>query len=95
MNIYKEATRQKLRFNTPIGVIGVEDLWNLSLEQLNDLAKRYRKESTAYQNDDFLNPTPETRTSKTIKLRFNIVLNILKTKQKESAYSPSAEGSTR
>ena len=35
MNIFEQATRAKLRFSTPNGMVSTEDLWDLPLTSLN------------------------------------------------------------
>ena len=37
MNIFAQASKQKLRFNSPRGLLTVEDLWNLPLQAPNKL----------------------------------------------------------
>ena len=38
MNIFEQATRAKIRYHSPNGLIGVEDLWDLPLTSLNSVA---------------------------------------------------------
>jgi hypothetical protein len=38
MSIFKEASKNKLRFETKVGVLSTEQLWDLSIEDLDSLA---------------------------------------------------------
>ena len=79
--MFDKATRMKLRFTTDRGILGVEDIWDLNLTQLNTLAKSLRKKLKEGEEEDFLNTKSEADV--TDKLRFDIVLNILETKKAE------------
>ena len=79
--MFKEATRQKLRFQTTKGVLSVEQLWDLSLDDLDKLAVSLDDQYKKSQGKSFL----EKRSTKdaTIKLQFDIALSILETKKLE------------
>lgn len=79
--MFEEATRLKLRVQTQKGSLGVEDLWDLSLTQLNEVAKSLKRQLKASEEEDFLKEV--SKENSTLELRFNIVLHILRTKQKE------------
>jgi dTDP-4-dehydrorhamnose reductase len=81
--MFDKATRMKLRFTTDRGILGVEDIWDLNLTQLNTLAKSLRKKLKEGEEEDFLNTKSEADV--TDKLRFDIVLNILEVKKTEKA----------
>lgn len=81
MENFKEGSRKKLRFKTTIGLLSIEQLWDLSLEQLDVLAVSL---------ENYVNETPKksflTKTSnedKLAKLKFDIVLDVLNTRIKE------------
>ena len=79
--MYKEASKLKLRFQTTKGILSVEQLWELSLTELDALAVSLEEE---YKNSDgksFLDK--KTEKDKMVKLRFDIVLNVLNTKVEE------------
>ncbi len=77
-NLFMEASRTKMRFQTKKGVVGTEDLWDLSLEDLNDIAKDLNSKVKASGEEDFLD-TSETRDD----TDFQIVLFVLNTKKEE------------
>ena len=41
--MFEKASRLKLRFKTQNGIIAVDDLWDLTLDSLNTLAKALNK----------------------------------------------------
>lgn len=75
---YKKASRMKLRVQTEKGNVGVEDLWDLSLTKLNEIAKQLNRAKQLDKEEDFLSEI-EVKDH----LDFDIVLDILKTKQAE------------
>lgn len=78
MNTYKEATRLKLRISTIKGPLSVEQLWDLRMDQLDKVAIRLQKELEESGTKSFL--TEETKENKLTKLKFEVVLDVLKTK---------------
>lgn len=81
--IFEKTTRKKLRFKSDKGYLTVEDLWDLSLIQLNKMAKFYSKEKKASAEEDFLQEKSVEDT--TVKLQFDVVLHILEVKKEEKA----------
>lgn len=80
MEMYKQASKQKLRIESGKGLLTVEQLWDLSLADLDTLAvKLERKKNTSAKT--FLEVKSEE--DETAKLKFDIVLDILQTKMKE------------
>lgn len=81
MDIYKEAARNKIRISTFKGLLSVESIWDLKLTELDKLAVGLQEEVERSTTKSFLKPksTEDVET----KLKFDIVLDILETKQKE------------
>ena len=86
--MYKIASRKKLRIQTNRGMLSVEQLWDLSKEDIGELAKSIRKrinEQNGVTGDselDFLKPSAQTE--ETIdELTFRILKDIYTTKQAE------------
>lgn len=79
--MFEKAARMKLRFGTDKGLLSVEDLWDLSLQQLNRLAKALNKSIKESAEDDFLEET--SAEDLIIKLQFNLVLHVLEAKKAE------------
>lgn len=61
MNVFEYATRKKIRFQFK-GQISVEDLWDLSLENLDSIYKMLKAQAKAEQGESLLrkaNPNEE------------------------------------
>ena len=76
--MFEKASRLKLRFRSQSGSITAEDLWDLSLTQLDNIAVSLNRELRGTE-DSFL----ETRKDQTLELRFNIVKHVLDVKKEE------------
>jgi len=79
--MYKEASKLKLRFTTPMGLLSVEQLWEVGIATLDILALSLETEYKESGKKSFL--TKRTKKDKIAKLKFNIVLDILTTKMEE------------
>ena len=73
--MFEKASRMKLRFQTAVGILATEDLWNLKLTQLNDLAKSLNKQIKEAEEESFIKE-PSTA-NKELSLKFNIVKHII------------------
>lgn len=86
MEIYKKASKKKLRFNTNRGVLSVEQLWDLSKEEIRQLVIKGReaaKKSSGEVNDtelSFLDAPVKTKATDD-ELRFEILKDIYLTKK--------------
>jgi hypothetical protein len=80
--MFEKSSRMKLRFATDKGILSVEDLWDLNLEQLNIIAKTLNQKIKESKEEDFLNEVSVEDAK--AKLAFEIVIHILNTKKKES-----------
>ena len=87
--MYDKATRLKLRFDSPQGPISVEDLWDLPLTStvnkranLDELAIRLNRELKESDTVSFVNNT--SKANELTKLKFDIVLDVIKTKKAEN-----------
>lgn len=54
VNVFEQASRQKFRFATTRGNITTEDLWDLSLEDLDTVAKNLNKLVKASEEESFI-----------------------------------------
>lgn len=88
MENYKLATQQKLRFQTSKGLLSIEQLWDLSLEDLDVLAVSLEAQHKESGKKSFLIKTSVK--DKTAKLRFDVVLDILNTKVEEAQAAAEA-----
>ncbi len=86
MVIYKKASKKKLRFSTNRGVLSVEQLWDLSKEEIRQLvikAREAAKKSSGEVNDtelSFLDAPVKTKATDD-ELRFEILKDIYLTKK--------------
>jgi hypothetical protein len=81
-NIFKQATKLKLRFNTTKGQLSTEQLWDLPLVELDNLAVRLEDESKKTGKKSFLVSNNKEEDEKE-KLMFDIAFEILTTRVKE------------
>lgn len=81
MDIYKQALRINARFNTPKGHVTTEQLFGMSLEELDALAVSLDIEHKESGKKSFLKKTNQK--DKIAKLKFDVVLDVLNTKNEE------------
>lgn len=80
--MYKQASQIKLRFETPKGLLNVEQIWGLSASQLRELildAKSKLVKVEDFKDLSFLDLV--SKENELDKLRFDILVDIYKTKQ--------------
>lgn len=80
--MYKEASKKKTRFITSKGTLSVEQLWDLSITDLDVLAVKLDEDYKNSKGKSFIEK--RTTKDKDIKLQFDIVLDILNTKVEEA-----------
>ena len=83
--MYKKAIRAKLRFQTSKGLLTIEQLWGLTLTELKNLiislhetVKKVPSEDLAFLETETIQEESED------KMRFNIAVDVYKTKQQEA-----------
>ena len=76
--MYKKASQLKLRFETSKGSLNVEQLWNLSLADLDTLAVSLKEVVDKSKTKSFL--VDKSSEDKLTSLKFDIVLDVLTTK---------------
>lgn len=87
--MYKKALRTKLRFSTTKGKLTTEDLFDLSLTDLNNLAITLDKKLSETPRKSFISDiTPDTQEDE---LRFNIVKDIITLKLVERNAAQNAK----
>jgi hypothetical protein len=77
MTPFERATKQKLRFDTSVGRISVEDLWDLPLEHLDKLAQALHKEVEAGEDVSFIEAKKPTAAFTELKLKFTVVKRVI------------------
>jgi hypothetical protein len=86
---FKLASQLKLRFNTTRGNLSTEQLWDLSLDDLDTLAVDLEKLTKEGVQKSFL--AKRTDEDKISKLQFDIALEILQTKVEENEIALNAK----
>ena len=81
MSNFKEAVKSKLRIPTIVGLLSVEQLWDLPLAELDKTAVKLEEEYKESGKKSFL--VSKSKKDKDIKLAFDIVLEILEDKVEE------------
>lgn len=82
--MYKQAAQAKLRFTTPVGVLSVEQLWDMSLSQLTTTIKTVKKVLNKNDADDDLSFLENDKVIDVEnQLRFDILKDVYLTKKAE------------
>jgi len=81
MEMFEKAARLKLRFNFK-GAIGVEELWDLSLQNLDLIYKDLMGKAKLLTEDSLL--TEKTPEQDLVQLRLDIAKHIFMVKQEEN-----------
>lgn len=89
-NIFEYATRNKVRFSFR-GLISVEDLWDLSLTNLDSIYKELNKQSKQSEEESLLNI--KTQKDELLNVQIEIVKHIVSVKlaEKEAREKASAK----
>ena len=88
--LYKKAAQVKLRIQTCKGLLSVEDVWSLSLSNLDSsirsLAPLVKKYQTEDSDLDFLSSNSDTKSEETslLELSFEILKDVYITKKEEA-----------
>ena len=88
--LYKKAAQVKLRIQTCKGLLSVEDVWSLSLANLDasirSLAPLVKKYQTEDSDLDFLSSNSDTKSEETslLELSFEILKDVYITKKEEA-----------
>lgn len=86
--MFIKASRLKLKFKTSIGNIEVPDLWDLTLESLNTLAKSLNKELKDAQEESFIGT--KSKANAILEIKFEIVKYVIKVKLEEAETKKNA-----
>ena len=89
-NIFTQATRQKLRFESVQGLLSTEDLWDLPLQStrqnvatLDAVAKTLNKQIKDMGEESFVTPAASVKDTQT-HLKFEIVKAVIAVKIEEN-----------
>lgn len=93
-HLFEKASRLRLRFGTPQGVINVEDLWDLPLTSkagranLDDIARGYSRELKTQGEESFV--TKPAQKDPTLELGFEIVKRVIEVRLEENKAAKDA-----
>lgn len=79
--MFEQATKMKLRFSSQRGSLTVEDLWDLSLADLDTIAKSINKNLKASEEESFL--VSSSGKDSILELKLDILKHIIKIDQEE------------
>ncbi len=88
--MYKKASRLKLRFQTSKGQLTVEQLWGLNMTDLKNVIVGLHKNIKKNEDEDLSFLEKEEVEESEDKLRYDIAVDIYKTKQAEVKESHEA-----
>lgn len=81
-NIFENAARKKIRFESDVGLINTEDLWDLPVESLDEIYKNLNKKKKVSSEGSLLK-NRKSATESLIDTQIEIVKNIVETKLAE------------
>lgn len=82
MENFERATKLKLRFESARGLLTVEDIWDLSLANLDTLAKAVNKRLKDEQEESFI-PTARRGQTSELDLKLEILKHVIQVKVDE------------
>lgn len=95
VNIFEIATRAKIRFSSPrFASLSVEDLWDLSLNALDDIAKGINRQINAEKEESFLSSNKNS-VRKDLELKLEIVKHVITTLETEKEEKAAANQRAR
>lgn len=99
MEIFEKASRLKLRFDTPVGALSAEDLWDLPLQSksgranLDDVARALHRRLKNDENVSFVEP--ERKSDETVQLGFDVVKHVIEVKMEENKKAAEARANAQ
>jgi hypothetical protein len=89
MELFEKAARQKTRFPTSRGWASIEDLWDLSLEELDDIFKNLNARLRSAQEESLLEA--KRSADEELTLQIDIIKHVVAVKLEEKANALSAK----
>lgn len=92
-NIFEYATRNKIRFDFR-GLISVEDLWDLSLTNLDSIYKKLNKEVKQSEEESLLSTKSSVGTELEVKIKivkYIVSVKLKEQEEKEKALAKKAQ----
>lgn len=95
MSIFQQAARLKLRFESPLGLLNAEDLWDLPLSSatgkanLDDIARSLHRKLQSAEDVSFV--STEAKGDTLTQLKFDIVKHIIDVRLEENKTAADAQ----
>lgn len=95
--LFLTATREKFRFQSTVGLVSIEDLWDMPLTStrgpcLDDIAKTLNRAVKAADDDvSFVRPAATNKKGDDLQAKFDIVKHIIEVKLAERDAAKAAE----
>ena len=92
--MFEQAARLKVRFDSPKGLLSVEELWELPLTvrnggaSLDNIAKGLNRQIKETDTESFVVKAPKA--DAVLKLKFEIVIHIISVRMAEAAVAEAA-----
>lgn len=89
MSLFEQATRNKVRFETPQGMLTVEDLWDIPLTSargranLDDIARALHRKIKETETESFVIKAPKA--DELTQLKFELVKHVIDVRLAENA----------
>lgn len=81
MSNFEKASKLKLRFSTNRGELSIEDLWDLSLESLDSIAKSTNKQLKSESEESFIGK--KSNLNSVLELKMEILKHVIEVKISE------------
>lgn len=81
MSNFEKASKLKLRFSTNRGELSIEDLWDLSLESLDNIAKSINKQLKFESEESFIGK--KSNINSVLELKMEILKHVINVKISE------------
>ena len=84
MSLFEKASRMKLRFDSSVGMINAEDLWDVPLGTLDEIAKSANRSLKRDEEESFVVRKPKSGPDQMFVLGFEIVKYVIKVRLDEA-----------
>lgn len=84
MDIFKQASKSQLRFQTSKGLLNVEQLWSLTQTDLTNAIRNLKKSLKKDNDDDLGFLDADTKVNSEDQLRFDILKDVYLTKKSDA-----------
>lgn len=90
MDIYKEASRKKTRFQSPVGLLSAEGLWDIPFKDLDAMTLKAEEEFENSKGKKTSFKEKRSTADEGLKLKFEILADVWQTRHDEAEYAKVA-----